>query len=166
MTRRGNITAITAITHGNPYGNSGIVNAVRVSILTMRELIRYRCPGPILSGNTPYPRIFKEAYMGNIRIVNLRNYRPNDKEVVIRIDRKTILGNPYVMQDESDRDEVIRRYELHFNECMRISRDFLQEVQRIEALYREGKDIALACWCAPKRCHGDIILAHLRSIVG
>ena len=69
------------------------------------------------------------------------------------------LGNPYAMKSEADRDYVIDRFRqtLWFNwihgAFMTPEHDNL-----IQILYaaRRGP-VELACYCAPKSCHADII---------
>ena len=65
------------------------------------------------------------------------------------VGRPTIWGNPFFMKyDESDRDAVIVQY-----------RDFLsRQPGFVERAQRELKGKTLACWCAPKACHADILL--------
>ena len=66
----------------------------------------------------------------------------------VYIGRGSPYGNPFIIGVHGSRDEVIRRYE-----C-----EVLPNLD-IESL--RGKD--LLCYCAPKRCHGDSILALLRT---
>ena len=80
----------------------------------------------------------------------------NEAGLLVRIDRKSIWGNPYVMDDDGTRAEVIANYRDHYLDfkpslLMRIGDDL------------EGK--ALACWCAPEPCHGDVLLDTLRGLL-
>ena len=81
----------------------------------------------------------------NVEVINLRTCtdwgRPGD----IRVDRTTKWGNPFTMHDESERDYVCDKY----LEWLRLQRklDFRE-------LYNAKR---LGCWCAPKRCHADIL---------
>jgi len=68
-------------------------------------------------------------------------------EKAIRIDRATKWGNPFSIGKDGDREEVIRKHREWI-----IKQDEL--MSQIEEL--KGKD--LACWCAPKPCHGDTLL--------
>lgn len=91
-----------------------------------------------------------------IRIVNLKSYVAVDNEVLVRVDRKSALGNPFKMNDESERDSVCDRYEAYF-ERMRVENDaFHKELGRIWKLARKT-NVALGCWCAPRRCHAETI---------
>jgi ribonuclease HI len=62
------------------------------------------------------------------------------------IGRGSPWGNPFVIGKDGDRDEVIDKYERHLRESPRLL-DRLHELR--------GK--TLACFCAPARCHGDIL---------
>lgn len=62
------------------------------------------------------------------------------------IGRGSPWGNPFVIGKDGDRDEVIDKYEQHLRESPRLL-DRLHELR--------GK--TLACFCAPARCHGDIL---------
>jgi len=87
------------------------------------------------------------------------------RAVVVRIDQKALLSNPFVMREESMRDEACDFYEQYFATQMSEKGAFYAAVQ---SLLRTSKDPAVAalylcCWCAPKRCHGDTIKAYLEA---
>ena len=86
-----------------------------------------------------------------------------DKEgyINIKIDRTSVLGNPFYMKNESMRDSVCERYEKYFNSRAKVLGEFRYEIIRIYNLAKSGKNINLQCWCKPKRCHGDTIKAFL-----
>jgi hypothetical protein len=56
-------------------------------------------------------------------------------------------GNPFVIGRDGDRDEVIRKYE----EWIRGQRELLDSLIEL-------KGQILGCWCAPKPCHGDVLV--------
>lgn len=64
-----------------------------------------------------------------------------------RIDRRSKWGNPFVIGIHVSRNEVIARYE----EWIRGRPELLARLPELV-----GK--VLACHCAPKRCHGDVLL--------
>jgi Domain of unknown function (DUF4326) len=77
----------------------------------------------------------------------------------VYIGRPSRFGNPFRLSDPTDdreRDRVIVRYAEYFQ--TRIARD-LEFRRAVESL--RGRD--LGCWCAPRRCHGEIILAWLAT---
>jgi len=89
----------------------------------------------------------------------LVNVNRHGKEGVRMIDRDTQFGNPFrLKKDGGDytRDESVDRYETRFKEKIKEDEDF-------QAAVEELRGSTLGCWCKPKRCHGDVILAYLRG---
>lgn len=64
------------------------------------------------------------------------------------IGRPTKWGNPFAIGTHSDRAQVVAKYEAWL-----MAQPELVEQARAEL---KGKD--LYCWCAPKACHGDVLL--------
>jgi hypothetical protein len=97
-----------------------------------------------------------------IRIVNLKNYKLNKDEVLIKVDRSNkILGNKFYMANESTRDLVCNQYREWFKEQIKMpNSDVLVELRSIYTIAKSN-DISLGCWCAPKRCHAETIKAFL-----
>lgn len=104
--------------------------------------------------------------------------------VSVRIDRATVLGNPFVMNCESERNAVCEAYDewLRLNvesthptvvNVYKVAQKYgvkvqvrrkvvnslkvQQELNRILKLLSSGQTVVLNCWCAPKRCHGDSV---------
>jgi hypothetical protein len=108
--------------------------------------------------------IRKELLVVSIRIVNFKTYKPLHKnELLMKVDRSSMLGNPYFMNDESKRDEVCDKYEKYFFERLEVDEQFAKAVQNIIDCAKAGFDIALCCWCAPKRCHAETIKRYVES---
>lgn len=88
------------------------------------------------------------------QVVNLREVDLTAPDVV-RIDRLSKWGNPYKVGIDGDRAAVIEGYR----------RFILDRPELLEALAElEGK--RLACWCAPRACHGDVLVELLESRAG
>jgi len=90
-------------------------------------------------------------------VVNLGRHRDliawaEAEGLLVRIDRTTAWGNPFKLGDDGDRETVIANYRDHYLPHKPSLQDRLVDL--------EGK--ALACWCAPEPCHGDV----LADIVG
>lgn len=100
-------------------------------------------------------KVVKYNTIGKITVGRVHRDMPYTTN--IRIDRGTPLGNPFYMQDESQRDTVCDKYEEHFDKNVALEGDLRNEVIRLYRLVRDGYSINLQCWCAPKRCHGDTI---------
>lgn len=80
------------------------------------------------------------------RVLNRhRDFIPAD---AIYIGRGSPYGNPYVMGKDGDRDEVVRMYEEYVERY--------PEFRQLIADALRGKD--LVCFCAPKPCHGDVLI--------
>jgi len=106
------------------------------------------------------------ASVGGITIGNLRNRERSAGAVPIRVDRTSgsPLGNPFHMQSESQRDEVCNRYADWFHgEIRKGNEKVLDELQRILNLVKQGKDVELLCWCAPRKCHAETVRAWLTN---
>ena len=56
--------------------------------------------------------------------------------------------NPYRIGVDGTRDEVIEKY-----------RAYLLATPRLVAALPELRGKDLLCWCAPERCHGEVLLA-------
>jgi hypothetical protein len=57
-------------------------------------------------------------------------------------------ANPYPLRREGDRLDVIARYE----------HEHLPTHPELIAALPELRGKVLGCWCAPKACHGDVLL--------
>jgi hypothetical protein len=69
--------------------------------------------------------------------------------LLVRVDRRSAYGNPFPMDDQQDQTErtaVCERYDEHLAGRL----DLLDGLVDLR-----GK--ALACWCAPERCHADTL---------
>jgi hypothetical protein len=78
------------------------------------------------------------------------------KGLAVRIDRGTRYGNPFILDEDGDRDEVCDAYERHY-----ITRK-PSITDRIDAGDLTGK--VLVCHCYPQRCHGDCLAAEANSV--
>ena len=74
------------------------------------------------------------------------------------VGRPSPLGNPFKLERESDRDEVIAQYENWLRQRI-TARDqrVCDELNRLYVIARDTGLLELVCWCAPKRCHADVI---------
>ena len=76
----------------------------------------------------------------------------------VYIGRPSKFGNPYRVMGEHTRAAVIAAFERSARNA--IERD-LKVAEEIKGLY--GK--TLGCWCAPKACHGDVLLRLAAELV-
>lgn len=109
-----------------------------------------------------------------IEICNLREKQPS-KPFDVRVDRKSVLGNPHYMTNESKRDEVCERYKYWFESLLDEWRNpslcavvkgkkQFEELCRLVELYKKYGKLRLFYWCAPKRCHAEIIRDYIFSV--
>ncbi len=86
--------------------------------------------------------------------------------------RGTALGNPFVMKNDNERDQVCDWYKEWFYKNVDVA-SFLgiaeadadydaslnPQTKMLIAIYHEALqgDVNLGCFCAPKRCHCDTI---------
>ena len=73
----------------------------------------------------------------------------------VRIDRGTRYGNPFVLGEDGDRDEVCDAYEQHYI-------PYKPSITRkIDTGELSGK--VLVCHCYPERCHGDLLCNEINA---
>lgn len=106
----------------------------------------------------------KVVFIMKIRIVNLKNYTPRPDEILIKVDRSTPLGNPFFMKNESMRDKVCDKYDdwfdKEFHSTLYKNDKFLNYLHHIHNVAKTN-NVALGCWCYPKRCHAQTIVNYI-----
>lgn len=84
----------------------------------------------------------------------------------------SVLSNPYTdIKDKKtkalfvvkDREEAIKMYSYYFDKMYGSNVPFTQEVDRIYEKYKNGEEVYLGCYCAPKHCHCDVIKEKLQK---
>jgi Domain of unknown function (DUF4326) len=75
----------------------------------------------------------------------------------VRVDRKTALANPFVMNDESERDHTCDQFEAWAWNEARQEGKFRRALLGLVEAHRQGKPLGLLCWCHPKRCHAETL---------
>jgi hypothetical protein len=75
----------------------------------------------------------------------------------------SVFGNPWVIGPDGSREEVIDRYETWLRTGRGFGHPEATETRRrvILASLPELRGKTLGCWCAPQRCHGEVLLALL-----
>lgn len=76
------------------------------------------------------------------KVVNKRETCEYD----VYIGRPSKWGNPFVIGEDGNREEVIAKY----REYILGSKDLMAAIHTLR-----GK--TLACWCKPLPCHGDVL---------
>jgi hypothetical protein len=85
-------------------------------------------------------------------VVNLRTHDAliewaQERDLFVRVDRHSPWGNPFLLEDDGDRETVVARYRDHY---LPHKPSLLERIAELE-----GK--ALGCWCAPDLCHADVL---------
>lgn len=88
------------------------------------------------------------------RVYNKRN--PNTPKGAVYIGRPSPFGNPFThltsgswaQKVVASREEAVRSYEEWL----------LGQPELVEKVKAELKGKDLVCWCAPRSCHGDVLL--------
>ena len=77
-----------------------------------------------------------------------------DKKNFVYIGRPGPWGNPFAIGKDGTREEVIQKYEIY----IRTKPTLLSDLHKLK-----GKH--LACWCAPKACHGDVLIKLIKEML-
>jgi Zn finger protein HypA/HybF involved in hydrogenase expression len=88
----------------------------------------------------------------------LVNMAARGREGVTPIDRSTQFGNPFQLEKDGGdytREQSIEAYRVWFAEQL--------EDDEFRAAVEDLRGKTLGCWCAPKGCHGDVVLEYLRE---
>ena len=94
-----------------------------------------------------YHKLPYDVYIGRPRGgVDPRNVTPGEYG---------FLGNPFPM-GKDNRDESIAKFKQYFLDRLQHDETFRQAVLKL-------KDKTLACFCAPRACHGHVIAEYLDS---
>lgn len=108
---------------------------------------------------------------GEIRVVSKRNggTRPAPGETVIDGDRKhPVFGNRHYLNDwknPAERERVIAKHlQEDFEPDVLASGPIYQAMQALATRLRQGENLAIACWCAPLKCHCDHIVDGTRKL--
>lgn len=86
------------------------------------------------------------------------------------IGRGSPLGNPYSHMPGTraqflvdNRDEAVAHYEAWLAVQIRDKNwEVINELNRLLKIAKEG-DLELRCYCAPKKCHGDVVKKFLEA---
>lgn len=80
--------------------------------------------------------------LGTPRAVHCKRERHH-----LYVGRPSKWGNPFVVGKHGARGECIARYEA-----------WLRENTQLLAALQELSGLVLGCWCAPRTCHGDVLV--------
>ena len=81
-----------------------------------------------------------------MKVVNMKTEKAD-----VKIDRSTILGNPFKIGKDGTREQRIKQYKRYLWNC-------IQVVDALNLLTEMPDKTTLGCHCKPLPCHGDVIL--------
>ena len=99
-----------------------------------------------------------------ITVVNVHTHRPDAHGRYVG--PGSPFGNPFVVGTDGDRDECVAKFAAEARLALAgkpnaLHPDFAAEFADLRARHLDGEPLALACFCAPLACHGDVIKALL-----
>ncbi len=89
-----------------------------------------------------------------IHVVNKKQFKGEG----IYIGRPSVLGNPFAIGRDGDREEVIARYRAWLWDQVAARNEVFAELVKIKGMAERG-EVYLVCWCKPLACHGDVVKA-------
>lgn len=102
-----------------------------------------------------------------ITIKNLR-YRKPTESYQVRVDRTSVLGNPFFLTDknsQSERNYICDCYDWYFRDKIKKDEKIQKEIERLKYIAIKYRKLELFCWCAPLRCHAETIKNYLEEEV-
>ena len=82
-----------------------------------------------------------------LNVLNAKQVGKNPTADCVYVGRPSKWGNPFVIGRDGTRDEVIAKY-----------RAWIGRQPTLMAALSELRGKHLICWCAPERCHADVLM--------
>lgn len=104
--------------------------------------------------------------MKNIKVGSFKNctHYVGRKESYKHIGKDfSILGNPFKLYSEKDRNIVCDNYEKYFHDQLKSNPEFKNAVDNLINDLKYN-NVILGCFCYPKRCHANTIQNYINSI--
>jgi hypothetical protein len=100
-----------------------------------------------------------------IRVVNLFTASPEERARAIYIGRysrdycqpQSPLGNPYKVTTGQEPEQAVALYRIWLWQRIQEQGKVYRELERIAQLAKQGEEVLLMCYCAPRICHGDVV---------
>lgn len=86
-------------------------------------------------------------YIGRRGIVFINNKRFPEED--------SVWCNPFKINASSDREDVIKKYELYIKKRLQSEPGLVNELLKL-------KKKNLGCWCYPEGCHGDVLIKMIK----
>lgn len=98
-------------------------------------------------------------YVANIRAFSMRDIALSATAVYIGRTMPgrpgSVLGNPFKLTISESREACLLKYRRWLRDLPADSPQW-QEIARLAEMAKDA-DLVLLCWCAPEKCHGDVI---------
>ena len=92
-----------------------------------------------------------------VRIKNLRYNQPTELYDV-KVDRTSVLGNPFRMGLDISRHTVCDQYGCWLaSKILHDDSIIINELRRLRTIALHHGKLNLFCWCAPEECHAESI---------
>lgn len=78
-------------------------------------------------------------------------------EGAVYVGRPSLFGNPFKLVVHGDRAQVIAKFWHYFHDRLTNDPIFKEAVDELKHA------TALVCWCAPEKCHAEIIAEYLQE---
>jgi Domain of unknown function (DUF4326) len=132
---------------------TGIIAGPHTRVMLAAKAEETRNDSDLSSWSEEERSLLKELRAGHTIVVSFREHHANLVRLaqadgcLVSVDRRTEWGNPFELPYDGDRETVIRNYANHY----------LPYKPSLLSRLHELRGKALACWCAPEPCHGDIL---------
>jgi hypothetical protein len=80
------------------------------------------------------------------KVLNAREVGKRPRPDRVYVGRPSKWGNPFVIGRDGSRGEVIAKY-----------RTWIVQQRALMSVLHELRGKDLVCWCAPERCHADVL---------
>ena len=103
-----------------------------------------------------------------VKIINLKDKLPYDfylgrKNKTYGVDASP-LANPYTVKRESDRENALAQYkDWLIGRILDPMSDQYELLDEITEFLRKNYEVTLGCFCAPKRCHCEVVANNLNT---
>ncbi|NIQ80601.1 MAG: DUF4326 domain-containing protein [Anaerolineae bacterium] len=96
--------------------------------------------------------------MAGERVKVLNKKKDKIPKGAVYVGRPSIYGNPFPLRKGRSREEVIEKFRLYFEERAKSDLVFMAALKKIVDAP------TLVCFCAPERCHAEVIRDHLLKL--
>jgi ParB family chromosome partitioning protein len=137
----------------NEMDRTGIISGPHKRVILAKSAEEARKSTDMSAWSEDERARLKELREGRTVVVSFREHHANlvrwaqANGSLVSVDRRTEWGNPFEMPYDGDRETVIRNY----------AENYLPHKPSLLSRISELRGKALACWCAPEPCHGDIL---------